>query len=43
MMQLVGLLLKEYSLKGMKYIAQRQATLGATPWGRVRIYAYRDT
>ena len=27
---------KENSLKGMKYIAQRQATLGATPWGRVR-------
>ena len=25
---------KENSLKGMKYIAQWQATLGATPWGR---------
>ena len=34
MMLLVGLLLKKYSLKGIKCIAQRQATLGATPWGR---------
>ena len=25
---------KENSLKGMKYIAQWQATLGAAPWGR---------
>ena len=25
---------KENSLKGMKYIAQRQATLGAAPWVR---------
>ena len=33
MMLLVGLLLKEYSLKGIKCIAQWQATLGAAPWG----------